>query len=71
MVIDPTIMAILTGAGSVIATLSGLVYRELRQQIADKNARIATLETEAREAMRAKDAEILEWRKRALDPTQP
>lgn len=67
MVIDPVVGAVVTALWGALGTLSGLVYRELRAQIADKDKRIATLEDEARAAVKAKDEEIREWKARALD----
>ena len=54
----------------IVQGLSGVVYRELKKQIEDRDKRIAAYELAAAEALRAKDAEIAEW-KRRLDGFQP
>lgn len=66
MVIDPVLSGVIGALWLAVQGMAGLVYRELRQQIEDKDARIATLESEAREALRAKDEEIKEWKRLAL-----
>lgn len=70
MTLDPAAMAVITALASSLVTLAGLVYRELRQQIADRDTRIAAYEAAAAEALKAKDAEIAEW-KRRLDGLLP
>lgn len=75
--IDPIIAGAIGFLFTAFQGAEGLVYRELRQQITDKDARIATLEREAKEAvvavqaknaeeLRVKDEEMREWRRLAL-----
>ena len=55
------------GAASIITTLAGVVYRELKAQIAECKAENATLRTEAKDAVKAKDTELAEWKRIALE----
>lgn len=64
--IDPQILALLAFTWTVVTAMASLVYRELRTQIGDKDKRIASLELAAAEAMRAKDAEIAEYKRRVF-----
>ena len=63
MVIDPALTAVVGALWLALQGMAGLVYRELRQQIADKDARISRLEAEAAAALIAKDAELNEWKR--------
>ena len=47
----------------IVQGLSGVIYRELKAQIADRDKRIAAYEAEAVKALAAKDTEIAEWRR--------
>lgn len=58
----------LAGAVTIITSLAGVVYRELKAQITDLKTENATLRSEAKEAVKAKDAEITEWRRMAQAP---
>lgn len=58
----------LAGAVTIITSLAGVVYRELKAQITDLKAENATLRSEAKEAVKAKEAEIAEWRRMAQAP---
>jgi hypothetical protein len=51
----------------IVQGLSGVVYRELKAQIADLRARNLTLEADAKAAVQAKDAEIAEWKRLLLE----
>ncbi len=63
MTLSTEAIGVITAMWTVIGSLAGLVYRELRARIAEKDTRIAALEQEAREAVKAKDLEIAEWRR--------
>ncbi len=63
------LIAVMAGAASLIGTMASLVYRELKAQVADCKSENATFRAEAREAVKAKDAEIAEWRR--LMQTRP
>jgi hypothetical protein len=64
------VMVVVLGLGGIISTLAGVVYRMLVAQLADCKAENATLRTEAKAAVAAKDAEIAEWRKQAQGPAR-
>jgi hypothetical protein len=66
MTLSPEAIAVITGLAGVCSTLAGVIYRQQQSRLAEKDARIAALETEAREAMKAKDLEKDEWRRMAL-----
>ena len=51
----------------IVQALSGVVYRELKAQITDLKERNRTLETDAKAAVQAKDAEIAEWKRLLLE----
>ena len=57
-----------SGAVSLLVALAGVVYREVKAQLTDCKAENATLRAEAKEAVKAKDAEIAEWRRMAQTP---
>jgi hypothetical protein len=65
MNIPVEIIALLTGAWGIISGLAGLVYKELKSQIADRDRRIVALEAAAAELGRARDQENAEWRRLA------
>lgn len=69
---DPTqTWAIITALGGAVSVLAGTIYKMQSAQIADLKAENTTLRDEAREAVRAKDQEIAEWRRQAqarIDP---
>jgi len=57
------LIAAIVALVGIVQGLSAVVYRELKAQIADRDRRILALEAAAAEAVRAKDAEIAEWRR--------
>lgn len=66
MTTEQMLVGAIVALWAVVQALSGVVFKQQQARIAEKDARIATLETEAREAMKAKDAEKDEWRRMAL-----
>ena len=61
------LIAVLAAGASIITTMAGVVYRELKAQIADCKGENATLRAEAKDAVKAKDAEIVEWKRLLLE----
>lgn len=62
---SPESIGAITALATIVTTMAGVVYRELKAQIADRDRRIAKLEEGAVELVRAKDAELAEWRRAA------
>lgn len=61
------LLVMLGGAGTVIGTLATTVYKLMTARITALEAENATLRQEAREAVKAKDAEIATLRRIALE----
>lgn len=59
-------LTVIMGLGGVISTLAGVIYKQQQARLADQAARITTLETEARDTLKAKDMEKDQWRQMAL-----
>lgn len=63
---SPEAIAVITGLGGTIAAIGTAFYRHLLKQIEDCRANVTTLETEAREAVKAEKLEKDEWRRLAM-----
>ena len=57
----------LIGAGAVITSLAGIIYKLLLNRIAALETENKTLRDEARKTTDAKDEEIMAWRKMAME----
>lgn len=56
---------------ALVLVLVWQVDKIRKEQIAERDARIKTLDDEARRTVAAKDAELAEWKRRALDGGGP
>jgi glutamate dehydrogenase/leucine dehydrogenase len=61
------LLVLLTGAGGVIGTLAGIIYKLLLDRISALEKENTTLRDEAKSAVTAKDAEITTLRQIAAD----
>ena len=62
----PEAIAVITGLGGTVVAIGTAFYRHLLKQIEDCHQAVATLETEAREAVKAEKLEKEEWRRLAM-----
>lgn len=60
------VLMVILGLGSVISTLAVTVYRDLKAQLSECKTENATLRGEAKETVKAKDAEKDEWKRLAM-----
>lgn len=65
---SPEAIAVISGLGGTVVAIGSAFYRHLLKQIEQCTAAKATLETEAKDAVKAEKQEKEEWRRLALEP---